>query len=198
MKTDREINMYIKAALDRFDERERAAAWARWMLAEPTVVINIDGNGRDIYNEAVKIAVMAIDGRPLLDTLVRPEFPISEDATEVHGITNEMVAKAPTFRQVAPRLARLVCGRPVVAYDAAYHRDTLEYCWSQCFRHGQYPQGIFQVGCAMLAYAPFRCTGDLCRRFETHSPLDSCRGAYGACFEVIALLKHMAADRYSA
>ena len=35
------------------------------------------------------------------DYLINPEREIPEEATSVHGITNEMVAKAPTFKQMA-------------------------------------------------------------------------------------------------
>ena len=40
----------------------------------------------------------------LVDSLVNPEMPISEGATEVHGISDSDVSEAPTFAQLATQL----------------------------------------------------------------------------------------------
>jgi DNA polymerase III subunit epsilon len=50
------------------------------------------------------------DGREPLERkrLINPEIPISEEATKLHGITNEMVKNEPTFKQVAKALSELI------------------------------------------------------------------------------------------
>lgn len=49
--------------------------------------------------------------------LVNPERPIPAAATEVHGITDEMVADAPTFRELADEVAGRLADRVLVGFN---------------------------------------------------------------------------------
>jgi len=51
---------------------------------------------------------------------VNPGFPIEEQATAVHGITNEMLADKPPFAAVAEDLANFVRGARVVIHNAPF------------------------------------------------------------------------------
>lgn len=51
---------------------------------------------------------------------VNPGFPIEEQATAVHGITNEMVADKPPFEEIADALAEFVAGTCVVIHNAPF------------------------------------------------------------------------------
>ncbi len=53
-----------------------------------------------------------------LDTLVNPLRPVA--ATEIHGITDEDVANAPTFREIAGDLLAAVSGCVVAAYNVYF------------------------------------------------------------------------------
>ena len=70
--------------------------------------------------------LIASTGRTLVNTLVRPRDPIPPEVTEIHGITNADVAKAPTFRQVmgahGGRLRKLLddSQRPIAIYNAVF------------------------------------------------------------------------------
>ena len=48
------------------------------------------------HDKLVEVAIVDEDGAIILDTLVNPERPIGF-ATQIHGISNEMVASAPTL-----------------------------------------------------------------------------------------------------
>jgi DNA polymerase III subunit epsilon len=54
------------------------------------------------------------------ETLVNPERPISPGAAAVNGITTAMVAKAPSFQETAPEIARRIKGRVFVAHNAPF------------------------------------------------------------------------------
>ena len=56
-----------------------------------------------------------------LDTFIKPPIPLSEEITKITGITNDMVANAPTFADVYPELCHLYEGvRCLVAHNASF------------------------------------------------------------------------------
>ncbi|BCC80200.1 MULTISPECIES: 3'-5' exonuclease [Bacillus] len=57
------------------------------------LVLDTQTTGLGETDEIVEIAVTDLDGKTLLNTLVKPTVPISDDATMIHGITNKMVEK---------------------------------------------------------------------------------------------------------
>ena len=79
--------------------------------------------------------------------LVNPECPIPSDATNVHGITDEMVATAQPFRAQAETIRRLVDGRAMIAYNASFDIPLLTH---ELTRAGIAYEPISQ-GCALHA-----------------------------------------------
>lgn len=57
-------------------------------------------------------------------TLLDPERPV--DATEIHGITDEMVRGQPRFVEMAPTLSRMLRGAVLVAHNARFDLAFLE------------------------------------------------------------------------
>ena len=57
------------------------------------------GRGRIIEIGAMKVFGSEIDEKNHFHSLVNPKRLISEEATRINGITNEMVANAPTFER---------------------------------------------------------------------------------------------------
>ena len=55
--------------------------------------------------------------REPVDLLINPECPIPAEATECHGITDEMVADKPTFAQVALALMEALRGCDLVGFN---------------------------------------------------------------------------------
>jgi DNA polymerase-3 subunit epsilon len=77
-------------------------------LVKPLVFFDLETTGVNITTDRiVQIAIvkMNVDGSTEEKTrLINPEMPIPKEATEVHGITDEMVKDQPTFKQVAKTL----------------------------------------------------------------------------------------------
>ncbi|MFJ2900325.1 exonuclease domain-containing protein [Streptomyces sp. NPDC087218] len=90
-------------------------AWAQKILADPDAyaILDTETTGLDYDSRIVEIAVTTAAGTVLLDTLVNPGAPIPAEAAAIHGITDVMVADAPSTDQhptnVTTPLARL-CG----------------------------------------------------------------------------------------
>jgi DNA polymerase-3 subunit epsilon len=102
--------------------RSAAIAQARAALAQQPVYLDTETTGLDPAAEIVEIAVLAPDGRPLIDTLIKPLAPIPADATRVHGITNAMTVNAPSWKDTWPAVAGALQGRLVAIYNMDYDR----------------------------------------------------------------------------
>jgi DNA polymerase III subunit epsilon len=136
-------------------DRLAAIQWARRLLAAPDawVVLDTETTGLGITDEIIQIAILAPGGAVLFDSLVKPlgRTSIPSEAAAVHGITIEMLAGAPTFPQIAPRLCEVVGARTVIAYNAEYDRRMLAQ--TAVMSGARAPHWTWD--CAMIQYARF-------------------------------------------
>ena len=82
------------------------------------------------------------NGRTLQEfsTLLNPQMPMHPDVIAIHGITNEMVAVAPTFAQILPQLLGILDGCVLVAHNADFDLGFLRSEMEQCgMRLPEYP-----------------------------------------------------------
>lgn len=101
--------------------RQRAVAWAAEITADPsTVFLDTETTGLGVDADICDIAIVALDGTVMLDTLVKPLRPIPAEARAVHGIDDAMVATAPTWERVSFWVRKVTDGRRVVIYNADY------------------------------------------------------------------------------
>lgn len=81
-------------------------------LTRPIAFIDLETTGTNLGTDRiVEIAIVKIhpDGtKQVKRKLINPEMPIPAGATDVHGITDEMVKEAPTFRQVANEVKQFI------------------------------------------------------------------------------------------
>ena len=79
--------------------------------------LDLEGTGTDPYRDRiVEICMLSDDGRELY-TRVNPGMPIPKAATAVHGITDEDVAAAPVFAQIAGEVQAFVDGAVLCTYN---------------------------------------------------------------------------------
>lgn len=75
------------------------------------------------YERIVEIAIVLHDGEKVTDTfstLLNPERSIPWPITQLTGITEEMVVKAPKFFEVAKQVVQLTEGRIFVAHNVSF------------------------------------------------------------------------------
>lgn len=73
-------------------------------------------------------------------TLLNPGLPMSPEVIAIHGITNKMVAGAPSFGDIAPQLLGLLDGCVLVAHNAEFDLSFLRAELESCgFRLPEYP-----------------------------------------------------------
>ncbi|MBS1621447.1 MAG: 3'-5' exonuclease [Bacteroidetes bacterium] len=91
-------------------------------LTKPIAFIDLETTGTNLGTDRiVEIAIVKIltDGtKSVKRKIINPEMPIPAGASEVHGITDEMVKDAPTFRQVANELKQMLDGCDIAGYNS--------------------------------------------------------------------------------
>ena len=94
---------------------------AHLVLTRPLVCVDLEATGVLVeHDRIVQMAAASIfpDGRVTTwSSLVNPEQPIPAAATAIHGISDAMVAGAPTFAQLAPTIAALLSGCDLTGYN---------------------------------------------------------------------------------
>lgn len=134
-------------------------------------VVDIETTGNSAqFGGITEIAIVRTDGEKILDkfsSLINPEIAIPGFITNLTGITNEMVADAPTFAEISQTIYERLEGCVFVAHNVNFD---LGFITKQLFENG-------------ITYAPLKlCTvryarkvfpglssyslGNLCRHFQ--------------------------------
>jgi DNA polymerase-3 subunit epsilon len=99
----------------------------RRLAARNPIFLDTETTGLHETAEVVEVSAVNLRGEVLIDTLVSPVFDLPEEATRIHGITRQMVEKAPGMRSVwAAQLRNLLAGnavrysQPIVIYNADF------------------------------------------------------------------------------
>lgn len=185
-------------------DKLEAAKWARVLLKEGFVVLDTEttglNKGRD--DEPVQIAIIDQAGTVMLDTLLKPSFPIPADATRIHGITDEMVKDAPTFADIQERFIEAIRGKRVVIYNASYDQAIIVNATKPADPFWVHASG---TTCAMAMYAQFYGEwNDYRGSYKWQSLVNACsqqgievgpvpaHSALGDCLRTLALIRKMA------
>lgn len=91
-------------------------------LTKPLAYIDIEATGSNVSTDSiVEIAILKVlpDGqRSIKRKLLNPQKPIPQNITDIHGITDEMVKDAPTFKQAAQEIKQFINGCDLACYNA--------------------------------------------------------------------------------
>lgn len=181
------------------EQKSKAAALSAELARGQFVLFDQETSGFSPSDEIIQIGVINQAGEVLLDTLVKPMQSITN--SERHGITDELVAGAPTFPQVYEQVAALLGGRLVLSYNSEFDWTMLDH---DCDRHELARIAPLATECVMELYAGFygawsdyhrsftwQRLGAACKRMgidpgQEHQAVDDCRAA-------LAVLKAMGA-----
>jgi len=130
-------------------DRPAAERWAKGMLTRDFRILDTETTGLG-NAEIVEIAIIDPDGKPLVNTLIKPTIAIPFDVTAIHGISNRMVKNAPTLPDVWGDIQAAITGKPLLIYNRSFDLGILEYCRRL---HDLPPLSLSKTECIMLWYA---------------------------------------------
>ena len=91
-------------------------------LTRPIAFIDLETTGINITTDRiVELAIVKIspDGSKLVKRkLINPLMPIPESSSAIHGITDEMVKDAPSFKQISNEVKQFIEGADLGGYNS--------------------------------------------------------------------------------
>jgi DNA polymerase-3 subunit epsilon len=119
------------------------------MLSSPVVVLDFETTGLSPHGDRItEVAALRIVGTKIVDryvTLVNPGVGIPPSITAFTGISNAMVANAPSAQRVMPELVQFIGSHIMVAHNASFDHGFLR---AECARAGL-PAREFQTLCTL-------------------------------------------------
>lgn len=164
----------------------------------PLAVLDLETTGLSARggDRVVEVAVVLTEGFAEKDhfaRLVHPERALDPRAAAINGITEEMVAGEPPFRDLLPDLERVLQGRVLVAHNARFDLGFLEAEYERAGTHFEARPTIDTVKVARAGFS-FRSNslGNLARHYGL-----STLGAHRALADVrmtLGVLEGLARD----
>lgn len=94
-------------------------------------IVDIESTGSPVSNNGItEIAIVLHNGKEVegyYETLINPEVEIPSYVVRLTAITNEMVASAPLFKDVAKEIYTLLKGRTFVAHNVDFDYNYIKY-----------------------------------------------------------------------
>ncbi|RYY41414.1 MAG: 3'-5' exonuclease [Chitinophagaceae bacterium] len=160
-------------------------------LERPLVFFDLETTGTNVATDRI-VELCAIklhpDGRQEeLYQLFNPTIPIPAEATAVHGFTNEMVAKEPTFSDKAGDLADFFCNCDLGGYNIK--RFDVPMLMEEFHRQKKYPVAISEVKLVdVMAIFHNKEKRDLAGAVRFYCQRDH-EGAHGAKADILATIE---------
>lgn len=172
--------------------------------AQNFVVLDTETTGLGWGAEIVEIAIIDYRGNILLNSRIRPQNGIPEDAARIHGIRDKDVSDCPSWQKICGEVKDALIDRDVIIYNAKYDVEMLQSSDMVCgLKNGWI--SIAHYECAMLGYAEFR--GDwnhYHRNYRWHKlteaisqmglPPIHAHSALGDCQMTLSLMNHIFGD----
>jgi DNA polymerase III epsilon subunit-like protein len=156
--------------------RQQAIQVARQVLAQNPVYLDTETTGLEKTDEVVEITILDPEGQVLLNSLVRPSQPIPAGAERIHGISNEMVQKAPAWPILWQQIRPLLIGKTIVAYNSDYDHRLLQQSHARYKQPWRDSLKFFDL---LKLYSQFRGEWDANRRSWRYFSLDAAGKACG-------------------
>jgi hypothetical protein len=160
---------------------------------EAPLFLDLETTGRTKRDRIVEVSVVDAQGQVVFSTLVNPERRIPPETTEIHGISDQDVADAPTWGQVEPQLRQVLQGRVIVAHYAKFEAKFLPSWGIEWVCSKELADAVFGKAHWMEAKHDWRRSGKLADRVRQcglqPGPEHS---AAGDCLSALRLVRYLA------
>jgi len=126
---------------------------ARQILALDPLFIDTETTGFSPDDVVIEIGVVDLRGNTLYESLLKPAIPIPPDSIAVHGITEDMVAGSPSWKDAWPELMGVLKGRMVGMYNLDFDLRMMKQTHSRYWL--DWPMDDRRFFCVMKLYAAF-------------------------------------------
>ena len=144
-------------------------------------------------NDITEIAIVLHDGQTVInryETLVRPVRTIPYYIQVLTGISNDMVADAPSFEELAPRLYELLQGKIFVAHNVNFDYSFLKHHFSTAgYELNSNKLCTVRLSKKVFPGIPSYSLGNLCRYFGI--TIENRHRAGGDADATVKLLEHL-------
>jgi len=91
-------------------------------LYKPLCTFDLETTGTNISKDRiVEICILKVNPDASRETktwIVNPEMSIPKESSAIHGITDEKVKDAPTFREIAPKIQEMISGCDLAGFNS--------------------------------------------------------------------------------
>ncbi|MDB9315642.1 3'-5' exonuclease [Spirulina sp. CS-785/01] len=109
--------------------RIETGQWARKVMKNKSKYLILDTETTGLRGaEIVEIGIIDLQGNEIFQSFVKPMGKISEEATAIHGITEEMLRDAPSFPEIYSQLINCFKEKSVLIYNWNFDISALDYC----------------------------------------------------------------------
>lgn len=100
-----------------------------FLSSDKYLILDTETTGLHPLDEIVEISIINTKGDILFNSLIKPTQNIPEEATNIHGITDDMVWDAPTWDEVWNQIKEIMMNKTLLIYNSSFDvRMILQTC----------------------------------------------------------------------
>lgn len=134
--------------------RTEAIRIAQSRLLQNPVYLDTETTGVGPVDEIIEIGIVDEGGAVLFESLVKPVGRVSPEAFRMHGIGESLLASAPRWMAVWPKVEAVLANRVVCIYNAEFDLRLLQQTHGKYKMRWSEPEGA-SFFCAMKLYAQY-------------------------------------------
>ena len=136
-------------------------------------IIDVETTGTNPGSEKItEIAIYRHDGKQITDSfssLVNPERPIPWRITQLTGISDKMVEKAPLFCEIAKKIVEITEGCTFVAHNAAFDYNFVKTEFARLsYNFSRNRLCTVRLSRKLMPRLPSYSVGNLCASLSIH------------------------------